>query len=47
MYKRQIHITPEAGFSYCSVEHSNVPVSVADPEAYVLKVAKTLNPGRF
>ena len=29
-----VHITPEAGFSYCSVEHSNVPVSVADPEAY-------------
>ena len=42
-----IHITPEAGFSYCSVEHSNVPVSVADPEAYVRKVAKTFNPGRF
>ena len=42
-----IHITPEAGFSYCSVEHSNVPVSVADPEAYARKVAKTFNPGRF
>ena len=42
-----VHITPEAGFSYCSVEHSNVPVSVADPEAYARKVAKTFNPGRF
>ena len=42
-----VHITPEAGFSYCSVEHSNVPVSVADPEAYARKVAATFNPGRF
>ena len=42
-----IHITPEEGFSYCSVEHSNIPVSLADPEAYVRKVAKTFNPGRF
>ena len=42
-----VHITPEAGFSYCSVEHSNVPVSAADPEAYARKVAATFNPGRF
>ena len=42
-----ITITPEHGFSYCSFEHSNIPVSVADPEAYLRKVAETFNPGRF
>mmetsp|Transcript_33607 Transcript_33607/g.53897 ORF Transcript_33607/g.53897 Transcript_33607/m.53897 type:complete len:992 (+) Transcript_33607:533-3508(+) len=42
-----IHITPENGFSYCSVEHSNVPVSVADPEAFVRRVASTFKPGKF
>lgn len=42
-----IHITPEDGFPYCSVEHSNVPVAIADPEAYVRKVASTFKPGRF
>ena len=26
-----IHITPEDGFSYCSVEHSNIPVSLRGP----------------
>ena len=42
-----IHITPEDGFSYCSVEHSNIPVSRADPEAYVRKVCDTFKPGKF
>lgn len=42
-----IHITPEDGFSYCSVEHSNIPVSVADPEAFVRRVAATFKPGTF
>jgi len=28
-----IHITPEEGFSYCSVELSNIPLADADPEA--------------
>mmetsp|Transcript_26577 Transcript_26577/g.65160 ORF Transcript_26577/g.65160 Transcript_26577/m.65160 type:complete len:492 (-) Transcript_26577:174-1649(-) len=42
-----IHITPEEGFSYCSVEHSNIPLSSADPEAYVRRVAATFKPGKF
>ena len=42
-----IHITPEDGFSYCSVEHSNIPVSVADPDAYVRKCVATFKPGKF
>ena len=42
-----IHITPEDGFSYCSVEHSNIPVSRADPEAYVRQVCDAFKPGKF
>ncbi len=42
-----IHITPEDGFSYCSVERSNIPVSAADPEDYLRRVATTFKPGKF
>ena len=42
-----IHITPEDGFSYCSVERSNIPVSAADPEDYLRRVAATFKPGKF
>lgn len=42
-----IHITPEDGFSYCSVERSNIPVSMADPEDYLRRVASTFKPGKF
>ena len=42
-----IHITPEDGFSYCSVEHSNIPLSRVDPDEYVRAVCTTFRPGRF
>ena len=42
-----IHITPEDGFSYCSVEHSNLSLSRADPEAYVRGIAARFKPGKF
>jgi ornithine decarboxylase len=39
-----IHITPEEGFSYCSVELSNIPLADADPEAVLTLVHFSAQP---